>query len=243
MSTVAASPTRRSSPRTLRLATRGSPLALEQTRRVAERFGRLDPVVPTEVVVVKTRGDRDAEQPIRELGRDGVFVAEVEYAVLEGSADIAVHSAKDLPSASPLVGLVLAAVPERVDARDALVGNALSALGPGALVATGSARRRAQLAWARPDLGFVELRGNIATRLTRIPEGGAAVIAVAALERLGLGVEAAEVLSSDVVLPQVGQGALALRCRLDDDEARDLCAAIDDPAMHRAVDAERAFLA
>ncbi len=228
---------------TLRLATRGSPLALEQARRVAERLARLDPPVGAEFVITETRGDREADRPIRELGRDGVFAAEVERAVLEGRADIAVHSAKDVPSAAPLAGLVLAATPERVDVRDALVGGALGQLPPGALVATGSTRRRAQLAWARPDLGFIELRGNIASRLSKVPKNGAAVVAFAALLRLGLGARADEVLSTDVVLPQVGQGALALRCRTDDAAVLAICAAIDDGPVHRAVDAERAFLA
>jgi hydroxymethylbilane synthase len=227
----------------MRLATRGSPLALEQARRVAERLARLEPPVDAVIVVTETRGDRDADRPIRFLGRDGVFAAEVEVAVLERRADIAVHSAKDLPSAAPLEGLVLAATPERVDARDALVGNTLEDLPPGALVATGSTRRRAQLAWLRPDLGFIELRGNIATRLEKAPKNGAAVVAHAALIRLGLGDRADEVLSTDVVLPQVGQGALALRCRTDDEAAREICSAIDDPLVHRAIEAERAFLA
>lgn len=227
----------------LRLATRGSPLALEQAWRVTERFSRLDPPVETTILVTETRGDRDALLPIRQLGRDGVFVAEVERAVLEGDADVAVHSAKDLPSAAPLTGLVLASTPERVDVRDALVGSALARLAPGALVATGSSRRRAQLAWVRPDLGFVELRGNVATRLAKVPENGAVVVAYAALIRLGLAGRADEVLSTEMLLPQVGQGALALRCRADDEATRGICEAIDDPAIHRAVDAERAFLA
>jgi hydroxymethylbilane synthase len=227
----------------LRLATRGSALALEQTRRVAERFSRLEPPIETDLVVVETRGDRDTDRPIRELGRDGVFAAEVERAVLDGRADVAVHSAKDLPSAAPLAGLVLAATPERLDARDALVGGSLDRLGPGARIATGSERRRAQLAWVRPDLGFIELRGNIATRLSKVPDKGAVVVAYAALLRLGLAERADELLSTDLVLPQVGQGALALRCRVDDASARESCAAIDDAIVHRAIDAERAFLA
>ena len=159
-----------------------------------------------------------------------MFAAEVERAVLEGRADIAVHSAKDVPSTAPLAGLVLAATPERVDVRDTLVGGALGQLPPGALVATGSTRRRAQLAWARPDLGFIELRGNIASRLSKVPKNGAAVVVFAALLRLGLGARADEVLSTDVVLPQVGQGALALRCRTDDAAVLAICAAIDDAA-------------
>jgi hydroxymethylbilane synthase len=194
-------------------------------------------------VVVETRADRELGRPIRQLGRDGVFVAEVELAVLEGRADVAVHSAKDLPSAAPLAGLDLVAVPARADARDALVGNTLAGLPPGAVVATGSTRRRAQLAWARPDLAFVELRGNIGTRLSKVPPDGAVVVAFAALERLGLASSATEIMRTEVMLPQVGQGALALRCRNDDAATRRLCASIDVEPLHRAVDAERAFLA
>ncbi|MGB9112486.1 MAG: hydroxymethylbilane synthase, partial [Acidimicrobiales bacterium] len=218
-------------------------MALEQARRVAERFARLDRPVDTVVVITETRGDRDPESPIRLLGRDGAFAAEVELAVLEGRADVAVHSAKDLPSVALLEGLVLAATPERVDVRDAFVGNTLEGLPPGALVATGSTRRRAQIAWLRPDLGFVELRGNIATRLAKVPTNGLVVVAFAALVRLGLAQTADEVLSTDLVLPQVGQGALALRCRSDDEVTLQLCVAIDDAPVHRAIEAERAFLA
>ncbi|HXZ82555.1 MAG TPA: hydroxymethylbilane synthase [Acidimicrobiales bacterium] len=226
----------------LRLATRGSPLALEQARRVQARLAAFDPTLPTELVVVESEGDRRPGAAIHALGGAGVFVAEIERAVLERRADVAVHSLKDLPSSAPPDGLVLAATPERLDARDALVGRTLAQLAPGALIATGAVRRRAQLAWLRPDLCFIELRGAIATRLCRVPPGGAAVVAVAALERLGLGDRAAEVLSTEVMVPQVGQGALGLRCRADDAATIELLAAIDDPAVARAIAAERAFL-
>jgi len=225
----------------LRLATRGSPLARVQAVLVAERLRARGSVV--ELVVVETRADRELEVPISSLAGRGVFVTEVELAVLEGNADAAVHSAKDLPSAAPPEGLVLAAVPERADVRDALVGRSLDELAPGAVVATGAVRRRAQLAWHRPDLAFAELRGNIATRLAKVPAGGAVVVALAALERLGLAGVAAEVLPTSVVLPQVGQGALAIRCREDDLAVRELLQAVDEPGAHRALLAERAFLA
>jgi hydroxymethylbilane synthase len=153
-----------------------------------------------------------------------------------------VHSAKDLPSATP-AGLVLACVPERADPRDALVGSTLEGLSTGALVATGSVRRRAQLAWLRPDLTFCDLRGNMATRLERALEVGAGVLALAALERLGLTARVAEVLDPRTLLPQVGQGALAVECRQDDHGVRAMLNAIDDAAAHVAVVAERAFLA
>jgi hydroxymethylbilane synthase len=198
--------------------------------------------VSVEVVVVETSGDRRRDVPVWELGGQGVFVKEVQAAVLGGRADIAVHSAKDLPSETA-PGLALAAVPVRADPRDALVGSSLDRLAAGALVATGSVRRRAQLAWLRPDLTFTGLRGNIETRLERVPPGGAVVTAFAALERLGLSERAAQVLDPSVMLPQVGQGALAVECRADDSVALDLLAQIDDAKAHVAVVAERAFLA
>ncbi len=196
----------------------------------------------SEVVAVSTTGDRLGDAPLSQLGGRGVFVKEVQTAVLEGRADLAVHSAKDL---TPLVleGLVLAAVPERADPRDVLVGATLDDLGPGAMVATGAVRRRAQLAALRPDLTWVDLRGNIATRLDRVPSGGAVVMALAALNRLGLEGRVADVLPVSVMLPQVGQGALAVECREDDAEVAALLAEIDEPGAARCLAAERAFLA
>lgn len=220
----------------LRLATRGSPLALWQAEWVASRLGG------AELVVVETTGDQRQDRPIHELGGQGIFVKEIQAAVADGRADVAVHSAKDLPSAAAS-GLVLAAVPGRADPRDVLVGSRLDDLAPGAPVATGSVRRRAQLAWVRPDLTFLSLRGNIATRLQRIPPGGAIVMAAAALQRLGLEPERSEVLDPAVMLPQVGQGAIAVECRADDPETRAALASIDDPVAHLELDAERAFLA
>lgn len=194
-------------------------------------------------MLTETRADRRLEVPITAFGGEGAFVVEVEQAVLDGRADAAVHSAKDLPAAGAPAGLVLAAVPERAAVEDALVGRRLDELAAGAVVATGSARRRAQLAWVRPDLGFVELRGNIGTRLERVPPGGAAVVALAALQRLGLDGQVAEVLPTSVVLPQVGQGAIAVRCREDDAATLAALARLDDPRARRALEAERAFLA
>ncbi len=176
------------------------------------------------------------------MGGKGVFVKEVQAAVLDGRADIAVHSAKDLPSVT-FDGLVLAAVPERGDARDALVGCTLAELAPGAVVATGSVRRRAQLAHLRPDLTFAGLRGNMATRLEKAAGFDAIVVAAVALQRLGWGERIAEVLDPADMLPQVAQGALAVECRDDDAATLAALAAIEHPASRRAVDAERAFLA
>jgi hydroxymethylbilane synthase len=226
----------------LKLATRGSALARWQAEEIARLLRRADPDLGIELVVVETTGDRRQDVPVWEMGGQGVFVKEVEAAVLDGRADVAVHSAKDLPS-STAPGLALAAVPARADARDALVGSTLDGLGPGAPIATGSVRRRAQLAWLRPDLTFVPLRGNIATRLDRVPPGGAAVVAAAALDRLGLSSRASEVLDVSNVLPQVGQGALGVECRADDEAVLRTLASIDDVDAHLCVDAERAFLA
>lgn len=195
-----------------------------------------------ELVMVDTAGDRRQDRPVWEIGGQGVFVKEVQAAVLDGRADAAVHSAKDLPS-TVADGLVLAAFPVRADPRDVLVGSRLDDLAPGATVATGSVRRRAQVAWLRPDLTFSSLRGNIATRLERVPPGGAIVVAAAALDRLGLSVPVSEVLEPEVMLPQVGQGAIAVECRAGDVAALAALAAIDDPAARLSTVTERAFLA
>ncbi len=223
----------------MRIATRGSRLARWQAERVGALIG--DAV---EYVLVETHGDADQTSEIHRMGGQGVFVKEVQQAVLDGRADIAVHSAKDLPSTTA-DGLVLAAIPERADPRDAMVGAALAEVPEGGVIGTGSVRRRAQLAHARPDLGFAPLRGNIETRLRKQVEQGfaAIVVAFAALERLGLAHVVAEVLEPAVMLPQVAQGALGVECRADDAATREQLAAIDDVDAHRRVAAERAFLA
>jgi hydroxymethylbilane synthase len=225
---------------TLRAATRGSPLALWQTSHVASLLAASGVVV--EPVIIETHGDRDQSAPLSVIGGQGVFVKEVQAAVLDGRADIAVHSAKDLTSVTE-PGLALAAVPLRGDARDALVGSTLTGLPTGGLVATGSVRRRAQLAHVRPDLTFAELRGNIGTRLDKAVSFDAIVMAAAPLYRLGLSDRIAEVLDPDLFVPQVAQGALAVECRAGADAVIDVLAAIEDRSTRRAVDAERAFLA
>jgi hydroxymethylbilane synthase len=219
------------------LATRGSPLARWQADRIAELLG-----ADVELVVIETVGDRRTDVPIAAMGGQGVFVKEVQAAVLDGRADLAVHSAKDLPSTTA-PGLVIGAVPERGEPRDALVGSTLADLPTGAVVATGSVRRRAQLAAARPDLGFAELRGNIATRLDKAAGFDAIVMAAVALQRLGLADRIAQVLPVEVLLPQVAQGALAVECRADDRVALERLQRIEHVPSRRAVDAERAFLA
>lgn len=223
----------------MRVATRGSALARWQAERVGQLLGGR-----VEYVVITTTGDRDQRSDLHAIGGQGVFTREVQQAVLDGRADVAVHSAKDLPALTP-DGLVLAAVPERADPRDALVGATLDEVPVGGLIGTGSVRRRAQLAHARPDLVFGPLRGNIETRLRKRVDLGydAVVVAYAALERLGLGTEATEVLAPSVLLPQVAQGALAVECRADDDRTLAHLTRLDDRRAHTAVTAERAFLA
>lgn len=229
-----------SSPTRVRIATRGSALALWQAEHVAALLRGAAPTIEIELVVLETTADRRLDLTIDQLGGKGAFVKEIQAAVLDGRADIAVHSAKDMPARSP-AALVLAAVPSRADARDVLVGARLADLPPGAVIATGSPRRRVQLAALREDLVFAPLRGNIATRLAKAPEFGAIVVAKAALDRLALAPATAEVLAPSQLLPQVGQGALGVEC-LADSPLRSLVAALDHPASRRAVDAERAFL-
>ena len=224
----------------IRVATRGSALALWQANRVSSLLTRTLPGVEVEIVTVETTGDRDQTTPLEQMGGLGVFVKEVQAAVLDGRADLAVHSAKDLPGGQT-DGLALAAVPERADPRDVLVGCRLTSLPEGATVATGSIRRRAHLANHRPDLRFTGLRGNIGTRLDKAREVDAAVMAKAALDRLGLCPEIVDPLEPEVLLPQVGQGALAVECRTDFELLQAL-EGMDDPAARRAVEAERAFL-
>jgi len=221
----------------LRVATRGSALARWQAERVVQLLG-----VEAEYVIVSTRGDERRDVPIHAMGGTGVFVKEVEQTVLDGRAEVAVHSAKDLPSeTSP--ELVLAALPERGDPRDALVGRPLDEIPTGGRVGTGSVRRRAQLAARRPDIGFGELRGNIPTQLEKADGFDAVVLAGAALDRLGLADRIAERVDPSVVLPQVAQGALAAECRFDDDGTRELLTGIDDDGVRAAVTAERSYLA
>jgi hydroxymethylbilane synthase len=227
---------------TVRIATRSSAQAWTQASIVAAAIEAANPGTRTELVAVDTVGDRRQDVPLHVIGGQGVFVKEVQRAVLDGHADVAVHSAKDLPSETT-EGLAIVAFTERRDPRDALVGSTLDELRLGATVATGAVRRRAQLHAIRPDLQFVELRGNIQTRLTKVPTDGAIVMAVAALQVLDLQSEIAEVMAADVMVPAVGQGCVAVECRADDRAVSAALAAIDHPGTRRAVVAERSFLA
>ena len=225
---------------TVVIGTRGSALALAQTRLVASRLG--DDV---EVRVLHTAGDR-SERPIRTLG-DGAFVATIEEALLRREVDVAVHSLKDLPTAER-EGLAIAAVPEREDPRDVLVTasrGGVASLRDGAVVGTSSPRRAAFLRAMRRDAITREIRGNVDTRLRKVREGeyDAAVLALAGLRRLGVAVDEGEILGAHAMPPAPGQGALAVQCRADDRALRARLAHLDDPDTHAAVRAERALLA
>jgi len=227
----------------LRLASRGSPLALLQSELVADALRAAHQDLEVEVVVVRTSGD-DSTAPLNQIGGQGIFVTEVEAAVADGRADAAVHSAKDMPSTMP-ADLVLEAVLPRADARDGLVGCTWADLPPGALIATGSARRQAQLAYGRPDLIFTDLRGNMERRVAKGEDGSVAavVVAVAAMSRLGWLSRLTDILDPTVMLPQAGQGAIAVQCRAGDEPTRDFLSTIDHVPSHRTLRAERATLA
>jgi hydroxymethylbilane synthase len=228
----------------LKLGTRGSALARWQADWVAAALSRVG--VAVEIVRITTQGDARSG-PIGGLGIQGVFTKEIQRALLECRIDLAVHSLKDLPT-DPVDGLVLAAVPPRARPGDALVCRAagdLDALQPGARVGTGSVRRRAQLLHARPDLQPVDIRGNVDTRLDHLDQGryDALVLAEAGLARLGRADRITQVLPKEWMLPAVGQGALGLETRADDQVVRQVIRVLDDPVSHQAVAAERALLA
>jgi hydroxymethylbilane synthase len=233
--------------RTLRLATRGSALALAQSRLVADGLRAAWPELAVELVTVVTEGDRRRDVPAAALGGKGIFTAAVQQAVLDGRADLAVHSAKDLPAAQ-VPGLVLAAVPRRDDPRDVLVGRqvltGLDDLDPGARVGTGSPRRVALLQWLRPDLELVPVRGNVDSRVRRVHAGelDAVVLAAAGLRRLGLAGVAAVPLDPEAFTPAPGQGTLAVEAREDDTAALGLLSALTHRPSRVALRGERAFL-
>ncbi len=229
----------------IRIATRGSDLALVQARFVADRVQKeLD--CETELLVIKTTGDKILDVPLAEIGGKGLFVKEIEAALLDDRADVAVHSAKDLP-AQLEPGLVLSAFPQRLDPRDALVSRdsalSLDSLRENARVGTGSTRRSALLLARRPDLEIVPLRGNVPTRVGKLDSDNldAVILACAGLERLGMEDMICERISPEVMLPAVCQGTLALETRVDDPMA-DLIARLDDPGVALSVAGERSFL-
>ncbi|MEX0763404.1 MAG: hydroxymethylbilane synthase [Dehalococcoidia bacterium] len=231
----------------IRVGTRGSRLALTQTAIVIEALRTAHPNVEFEPVVVKTQGDSNRSASISSLGV-GVFVKALEDALEDGRIDMAVHSLKDLTSVMP-PGFRLAAVPGREDPRDVLVsrqGGGLAGLPQGARVATGSTRRQALALDARPDLAVEPVRGNVETRMAKVQENdgpNAVILAAAGLARLGHTGSVSEFLDPETFVPAVGQGALAVEIRDDDNETRRYAAAIDDLTIRAAVEAERSFLA
>jgi hydroxymethylbilane synthase len=231
------------------IATRGSALALWQANWTRDRLMAGDAQLAVELLVLKTQGDKIQDRPLSEVGGKGLFVKEIEEALLDGRAQVAVHSMKDLPADIP-EGLMLGAVPEREDARDALIvapqqtARDVAGLPRGAKVGTSSLRRLCQLKARRPDLDVIPLRGNVDTRVRKVDAGelDAIILACAGLKRLGYAARITAALSTVESLPAIGQGALAIQCRADDDFTREHLGRFDHRATHLAVTAERGFL-
>jgi hydroxymethylbilane synthase len=231
--------------RVLNIATRKSPLALWQAEHVRARLEALHPELRVELLTMTTKGDRLLDAPLAKMGGKGLFVKELEQGLLEGQADIAVHSMKDVPVELP-EGLIIPVISAREDPRDAFVSHrytALEALPPGARVGTSSLRRQCQLHALYPGLHIETLRGNVNTRLAKLEAGefDAVILACAGLKRLGLAGRITQYLSTEVSIPAIGQGALGIECRADDPETRRLIAPLDDPATHTCARAERAL--
>ncbi|MCH8162414.1 MAG: hydroxymethylbilane synthase [Chloroflexi bacterium] len=232
---------------TITVGTRGSPLAMRQTELVVASLRAQDPEAQIEIKQIKTQGDRDQRASLTNIGGQGVFVKELEAAILAGDIDVAVHSLKDVPS-EIAPGLTLAAYPERADPRDTLVsrdGKTLAELPAGARIGTGSRRRAVQLLALRSDIEPVDIRGNVDTRIRKVDEGEyhAAVLAQAGLERLGLAERASQVFDAEELLPSVGQGALVIEARAGDAALLELLASISHDATRLACETERAFMA
>ncbi|HUI80105.1 MAG TPA: hydroxymethylbilane synthase [Bryobacteraceae bacterium] len=223
------------------IASRGSQLALWQAHWVEGQLAQMGRA--SRIEIIKTTGDKISDVPLAKVGTKGLFTKEIEEALIDGRADLAVHSLKDLPTELPQ-GLILAGVPRREDPRDAIVGRKLDELAQGAKVGTSSLRRAAQLKKLRPDLQIESVRGNLDTRLRKLDEGryDAIVLAAAGLKRLGWGGRIAELLAPEVMCPAVGQGALALESR-ESGAGRDACAVLDHASTRAAVTAERGVLA
>ena len=231
----------------LRIGTRGSQLARWQSTWVADQLRQAHPGLTVELVEIKTQGDRDRNSPLSVIGGAGLFTKEIQRALVARTVEVAVHSLKDLPT-EPVPGLVLGAVPPREDVADALiapVGRTLERLRAGAKVGTGSLRRKAQLLHLRPDLVVVDIRGNVETRLNKAVSGefDGVVLAEAGLRRLGLDQHVTERLAPPRFLPAVGQGALGIECRTDDERTLNLLKPLDHRPTHRAVTVERRILA
>ncbi len=234
-------------PKPIRVGTRGSALALTQTRWVEGELKARHPGLATEIIVIKTSGDKLKDVPLTQVGGKGLFIKEIEEALLAGEVDLAVHSLKDMPAEMP-PGCTLGAFPPREDCRDAFISQRYASLGeipPGGRVGTGSLRRKVQILHHRPDLEVVHLRGNVDTRLRKLDTEGldAIILAAAGLRRLGLGHIPRGFLAETEMLPAIGQGALGLEVRVDDQEMLDLLRPLNDVPTQVAVTAERAFLA
>jgi hydroxymethylbilane synthase len=230
----------------LRIGTRGSNLALWQANHVAGLLRAAAPGLRVELVEIETAGDQVRDVPLAQLGGQGAFTKEIQKALQAGAVDVAVHSLKDLPTFA-VEGLILAAVPPRGPVGDAFISRrhvSFAALPPGAVVATSSLRRRAQVLHRRADLQLVDIRGNVETRLRKLDERGldALILAEAGLERLGLRHVITEILDPSWMLPAVGQGALGLECRTADTTTRELLAGVDHAEARQAAFAERALL-
>lgn len=231
---------------TLRIGTRGSQLALWQANWVKEQLIRKHPDLDVEIHTIKTTGDKILDVPLAKVGGKGLFVKEIEEALLDKSVDLAVHSMKDVPTELP-DGLGIVAVSEREDPRDAVLGRESTPildLPQGAKIGTSSLRRQAQLFAARPDFKIEPLRGNINTRLRKLKEGlyDAIILANAGVKRLGWEKEVTEVIDPDVMLPAIGQGALGIEARLDDEVTLGKIAFLNHEVTGSCVAAERAFL-
>jgi hydroxymethylbilane synthase len=231
----------------LKLGTRGSKLALIQSEIVRAALLKLQPALDIQLEKITTMGDAVQDRPLNQVGGNGLFVRQIEISLRDGQIDLAVHSAKDLPS-SLAPGTTIAAYLPRADARDVLVsssGRTLAELHEGAKVGTSSPRRICQLRALRPDLVLLDVRGNVDTRLRKLREGqyDAIVLAAAGMERLGLLEEVTEYLDPSVMIPAVAQGALAVEIRADDADLLTLVSRLDDPTTRAVVTAERAFLA
>jgi len=232
---------------TLRIGTRGSALALAQATLVQQQIQDRYPQIAVDLEIIKTTGDKIQDVPLAKIGGKGLFTKEIELAILAGEVDLGVHSMKDVPTEVP-EGLVIGITTSREDPRDAFISRkyqALEEVPPGGRLGTGSLRRRAQLLNLRPDLEIVPLRGNVDTRLRKLVAENldAVILATAGLRRLGRAEEITAVIPAEVMVPAIGQGALGLEYRQDDEETRDILAFLDDPATRVAVAAERAFLA
>lgn len=231
--------------KTLKIATRQSPLALWQAEHIRARLEALHADLTVELVTFVTQGDKILDTPLAKIGGKGLFVKELEAALMDGRADLAVHSMKDVPMALP-EGLSLAVICEREDPLDAFVSNHyahFSDLPQGAKVGTSSLRRKCQILKARPDLEIIDLRGNVGTRLSKLDDGqyDAIILASAGLKRLGLEQRIRHAIQPDLSLPAVGQGALGLECRSQDQAVLDLILPLMDADTNVCVRAERAF--